>query len=196
VDNGGTVGVSNVFGSALWAIDTMFEYAKVGVDGVNWHGTSGCTYCAVTFDTMNAAGRTVYTLQRVNPLYYGLLFFHMATGNTSRLLPVSLNTRANLKVWATMDQAGTAHVVVLNKDESFSGNISIAIPGYGDAQLVRLVAPGYESVDGIALGGQTFDGSVDGRLIGNQESELIAPSNGIYTVALQPTSAVMLTLTR
>jgi hypothetical protein len=196
VDNGGTVGVSNVFGSALWAIDTMFEYAKVGVDGVNWHGTSGCTYCAVSFGTMNVAGRTVYSLQKVNPLYYGLLFFHMATENTSRLLPVTLNTKANLKVWAMMDQSGTAHVVILNKDESFAGDVSISLPGYGNAQVVRLVAPGYESKDGISLGGQTFDGSIDGKLIGNQESESVVPSNGTYTVPLQPTSAVMLTLTK
>ena len=35
--NGGQPGVSNSFSSALWAIDTMFEAASIGVDGVNWN---------------------------------------------------------------------------------------------------------------------------------------------------------------
>jgi hypothetical protein len=195
-DQGGADGVSNAFESALWAIDTMFEYANVGVDGVNWHGTSGCSYCAFSFSTTNVDGRNVYILNRVNPLYYGLLLFHMATQNTPRLLPVTLNTTANIKAWAVIDQSSTIHVILINKDKSFSGNISISLPGYGDAQVVRLVAPSYESVNGVSIGGQTFDGSVDGKLVGSQTSESIIPSDGSYTIGLQPTSAVMLTLTK
>jgi hypothetical protein len=194
VDGGGNTGVSDRFGSALWAIDTMFEYANVGVDGVNWHGTSGCGYCAFDFSALNIDGRVAYSLERVNPLYYGLLLFHMATGNTARILPVNLNTTANIKVWAVIDQSNVIHVVIVNKDESFAGNISISLPGHGDAQVTRLVAPGYESATGVSLGGQTFDGSVDGRLVGSTDNETIVPSNGTYNVSLQPTSAVMLTL--
>ena len=195
-DQGGTEGVSNTFESALWAIDTMFEYAKVGVDGVNWHGTSGCAYCAFNFATMNVDGRNVYSLESINPLYYGLLLFHLATENTPRLLPVTLNTKANIKVWAVIDQSSTTHVIIINKDKSFSGNISIYLPGYGDAQVVRLVAPSYESVNGVSIGGQTFDGSVDGKLVGSQTSESVVSSNGSYTVGLQPTSVALLSLAK
>jgi hypothetical protein len=196
IDSGGTAGISNAFQSALWALDTMFEYANVGVDGVNWHGTSGCNYCAFTFSTMNVDGRYAYTLQKVNPLYYGLLMFHMATGNTARLLPVNLNTGANIKVWAAMDQSSNVHVIIINKDKSFAGNINVSLPGFGDGQVVRLVAPGYQSTDGISIGGQTFDGSIDGKLVGSPTPESISPNNGSYTVTLEPTSAVMLTLTK
>lgn len=197
IDDGGIAGISNSFQSALWAIDTMFEYAKVGVDGVNWHGTSGSAYSLFNFATSrDAAGKVLYSLQNVNPIYYGLLLFHRATENTSRLLPVTLNTQANIKVWATIDQNSTAHVVIINKDESFAGNISISIPGYGTAQMVSLVAPSYESEDDVSIGGQTFDGSVDGNLVGSQQSQSVTPSNGTYSIPLQPTSAVMLTLTK
>ncbi|HEX3436284.1 MAG TPA: glycosyl hydrolase family protein [Pseudacidobacterium sp.] len=196
IDDGGVDGISNSFASALWAIDTMFEYANVGADGVNWHGTSGCLYCPFDFSTMNVDGRTVYSLQKVNPIYYGLLLFRMATGNTARLLPVNVSTAANIKVWAMVDQSSVAHVVIINKDKSFSGNISISMPGYGDAQVTRLVAPSYESLSGVSIGGQSFDGSVDGKLLGSQDNETLTPSNGSYSVPLQPTSAVMLTLSK
>ena len=41
---GAAPGVSNAFASALWALDTLFEMARVGVDGVNIHTYPGATY--------------------------------------------------------------------------------------------------------------------------------------------------------
>src|SRR5262249_27376102 len=138
IDQGGIAGISNAFSSALWSVDTMFELANVGVDGVNWHGANACTYCAFTFGTAGGGGNNIYTLQQVNPLYYGMLFFQLATGNNSKLLPVKLGkTKANLKVWSTIDQNNAVHVVILNKDESFSGNIAVSLSGRGTAQVTR-----------------------------------------------------------
>ncbi len=194
VDNGGLAGVSNTFSAALWSIDTMFEYANAGIDGVNWHGTSNCNYCAFSFNVQTLAGKRLYTLQQVNPLYYGLLFFHQATANGARLLPVTLAASPNIKVWATIDQAGTTHVAILNKDESYSGTIAIHLPGHPQASVSRLVAPGYQAVAGVSIGGQSFDGSMDGKLIGTPLVELADPSNGTYSITMQPVSAVLLTI--
>ena len=88
--NGGEPGISNAFESALSAIDTMFEYANVGVDGVNWHGGGGSAYTYFDIQAAQAEGASTFTLTAVNPLYYGLLFFQAATGNGARLLPVAL----------------------------------------------------------------------------------------------------------
>jgi hypothetical protein len=95
-----------------------------------------------------------------------------------------------------MDQSSNVHVVIINKDKSFAGNINVSLPGFGDGQVVRLVAPGYQSTDGVSIGGQTFDGSIDGKLVGSPTPESISPNNGSYTVTLEPTSAVLLTLTK
>ena len=50
---GGEVNVSDVFASALWAVDTLFAHAEAGVDRWNFHGcnrgaceTRGCTRSA------------------------------------------------------------------------------------------------------------------------------------------------------
>lgn len=195
IDMGGVTGISNAFGSALWSIDTMFEFAKVGVDGVNWHGASGCTYCAFTFGTASIGGNSIYTLQQVNPLYYGLLFFQMSAGNNSKMLPVTVGTTsANIKVWATVDQNNTVHVAILNKDKTFVGSVAVTLTGRGTAQVTRLIAPSYQSATGVSIGGQTFDGSIDGTLVGTADNETISATNGVYTVPVQPTSAVLLTI--
>lgn len=196
IDGGGVTGISDSFSSALWAVDIMFEFANVGVDGVNWHGMSGCTYCAFTFGKATVGSNSVYTLTQVNPLYYGMLFFQKAAGNNSKLLPVTLgSTTANIKVWATVDQSGIAHVAILNKDTSFSGNVQVTLAGYSSASVTRLQAPSYTSNSGISIGGQTFDGSLDGTLVGSADNETITPSNNVFTVPVQPTSAVLLTVT-
>ncbi len=70
---GAAPGVSNAFASALWALDTLFEMARVGVDGVNIHTYPGATYQPFTF-THTAHGWSA----SVTPEYYGLLMFAQA----------------------------------------------------------------------------------------------------------------------
>ena len=195
IDKGGVKGISDAFGSALWAIDQMFEYIKVGVDGVNWHGNGNCAYCAFTFGNISIDSRHPYTLQNVAPLYYGMVFFQEAASNNARLLPVSLHTSANVKVWATKNQRGTVHVMIINKDLNFAGNVAINLIGYGDAQVTTLTAPSYQSTDGVTIAGQTFDGSIDGKPVGTPVSTVIRSANGgTYTVPVQPATATLLTL--
>lgn len=232
VDEGGMPGTSDSFASALWAIDTMFEFANAGVDGVNWHGAHGgerittpgatcdvqhvveqapCTprpiYAAYTFHFDNQAGRTTYSLDSVNPLYYGFYFFHLAVPDGAQLLPVTLESPASVKVWATKDPSGTIRIAVINKDTKFSGDVSIGLPRRGDAKSLLLSdAHGYAGtiyyptgkavvgITGITIGGQTFDGSTDGSIQGKQTVGVIHSGNGIYKMKMQPASAVLLTL--
>jgi len=188
IAGGGQPGVSDIFASALWATDTMFEFASVGVDGVNFHGVSS-TYSLFTFDPSRK-----YTLQSVRPVYYGALLFQQATANGARLLPVSLSTNANLKVWATVDSRGVVRVTLINKDKAAQGDVTISVPGLGGATLTRLTAANYQATRGVTLGGQTFDGSVDGTIQGNLSEETVTPAGGVYSVTLAPTSAALLTI--
>ena len=198
IDNGGIAGISDAFASALWSIDTMFEYANAGIDGVNWHGTSGCAYCAFTFAVNNVEGDNIYPLQHVAPLYYGMLFFHQAAGNGAHLLPVTLSSSGgappNIKIWSTIDSNNAVRVAIVNKDKTFAGTVAVSLAGRGSAQVTRLVAPSYTATSGVSIGGQTFDGSIDGNLLGSASGETRSASNGIYYIPVQPTSAVLLTI--
>jgi Glycosyl hydrolase family 79 C-terminal beta domain len=188
---GGEVGVSDVFASALWAVDALFEYAQVGVDGVNIHNGNGGGYALFAFDATNEDDGTNFTLRSIRPEYYGLLLFQQAAVAGSRLVPVTLSTATNVKVWATEDDSGTVRVAVLNKDEQASGAVSIHLPGYGPASVTRLLAPGLGAQNGITLGGQTFDASVDGTPQGAPVSQTVTPQADTYAVSVPPVSAAL-----
>jgi len=195
--NGGETGISNAFESALWAVDTMFEYANVGVDGVNWHtGYYCCGYDAFGFDIRSSGGSTSYVLTSVNPLYYGLLFFQAATGNGAHLLPTTLSTKANLKAWGTVDAFGVSRLVLINKDETLTGLVDISLSGYTHAQIYRLSAPSYLSTSGVTFAGQTFDGSTDGVIQGTQTIESVDASNGSFEVPMPITSAALVVFSK
>jgi hypothetical protein len=59
-----------------------------------------------------------------------------------------------------------------------------------------MVAPSYRSTVGISIGDQTFDGSIDGTLGGTKTTETMQPTGSVYEVTVQPTSGVLLTLTK
>lgn len=186
-------GLSDTFSSALWAIDTMFEYANVGVDGVNWHFSNGEGGAPFSFDISTANGKTSYRLDSVNPLYYGMLFFQQATQRNSRLLPVQVGTNANLKGWATKDSSGTIRLALINKDIKASGIIDVYVPGSRRATIATLAAPSYWSSKGVTFAGQTFDGSPDGAFQGVQSTETVAGEDGYFEISMSSTTAALIT---
>jgi alpha-L-arabinofuranosidase len=122
--------------------------------------------------------------------------FAQATGNGAKMLPISNLTNANLDVWATVDNSGTVHVVVINKDEAQTGSVQISVPGYNNAVALPLTAPSYTATNGIRYAGQTFDGSTNGTIQGSQVTQTITPNNGVFSISVPTTSAVLLNLTQ
>ncbi len=193
ISGAGVAGISDAFGSALWAVDTMFEYANVGVDGVNWETSSENYNAPFYFQTASDASgtNTTYTLTSVTPLYYGMLFFQKATGNHSSLLPVTVDTTANFKCWPTVDSNGTNRLTILNKDDTQSGTVMVTMPGYNVATIIRLTAPSYTSTSGVTFGGQTFDGSTDGNILGTPSTERVEGNNAVFAIPMPITSAAL-----
>jgi Glycosyl hydrolase family 79 C-terminal beta domain len=187
----GVHGISDAFGSALWSIDTMFEFANIGVDGVNWATSSGSYDGEFSFTTGTSGKLTTYTLTGVSPMYYGMLLFQQATPNQSRLLPATVTTTANVKCWPTVDVNGTTRLTIINKDETQSGAVMVTAPGYTTAKVTRLTAPSYTSTSGVTLGGQTFDTSVDGTIQGTPQTETVEGNNGVFAIQMNITSAAL-----
>lgn len=190
--------MSNSFSSALWAMDIAFSYANVGVSGVNFFSpgdpNQANAYTPFDFTFTQGSGGNTYAVRNINPLYYGLLMFAQTAQNKAQLLPMSLTTQANIKVWATIDSTQIIRLLLLNKDESAGGAISLSLAGYGQATVTRLMAPSYSSTTGVTLGGQTFDGSTDGTAQGTAYSEIAQPASGVYTLAMPAISAALVTI--
>jgi hypothetical protein len=193
--NGGQPGLSDSFSSALWAIDTMFEYANAGVDGVNWSSGYDGAYDLFLIHVWQSNGLNKYTLGTVRPLFYALLFFSRAAGNASKLLPISTVSDSNLKVWATTDAEGRGHIVIINKEQTTAGNVQFTLNGFSHGVITRLSDPGgYMAKTGVTFGGQTYDGSPDGTLQGSLVTEPITPLGNTWTLPVQPMSAVLVDL--
>jgi hypothetical protein len=136
-----------------------------------------------------------YEVREIQSLYYGMLFFAQATAHQGRLLPVTLNTSANLKAWATLDPTnGNVNIAIINKDITASGSVQLTVPGYKRGLVKRLLAPSFSATTGITIAGQTFDGSQDGKPVGTGYGEFIRSQNGTFEVSVGPTSAFLLTL--
>jgi len=190
---GGARGVSDTFTSALWALDTLFEMARVGVDGVNFHTVTG------KINEMLVPSFTHGRWQmRVHPEYYGLIMFAQAAPPGSRLLALSGTPAIGVKVWATRAPDRTVRVVLINKHLVHAEYVRLRIPSTrAPATVEQLRAPSMTAKSGVTLGGQTMDPQTStGVLAGRAKLVTLAPSAGTYRVRLPAASATMLTLRR
>jgi hypothetical protein len=186
----GKVGLSDTYASALWAVDTLFETVKDGVDGVNVHTFPDAPYAP--FDVRNIHGTWSAT---VHPEYYGLLMFTEAAPPGATLLTVSGHTPAGVTTWATRGLDRTVRVLVVNKNANTPYRAAIRVPSSNAPALVeRLLGPGLRARNGVTLGGQYIPAStLTGNLSGTRSTEVARPSGGRYIVNVPAASAALLT---
>jgi hypothetical protein len=187
----GAAGVSDTFASALWALDTMFNLASVGVDGVNFHMLPGSNYELFTVSHDSSGAWQAF----VHPVYYGLLMFSQAFPPGARLLPVTAPS-GPVKIWATLDADGVTRVVLINKDPAAASDVTVQLPGSASVgSLETLSAPSVSATSGVSLGGQTFGAeTTTGTLPGPLFTTPASPTAGTYSIALPAASAAMLTI--
>jgi hypothetical protein len=192
VSCGADAAVSTTFASALWALDTLFEMARVGVDGVNLHTFPGAGY--ELFHFSHATGKWRATIA---PEYYGLLMFADAAPPGSELLSVLGARRGPVKIWATLAPDRRIRVLAINKNASRPAMATIRLPAMGTATLERLQAPSLSASTQVTLGGRSFGSPSDsGLLTGQPQRTPLTPTHGRYVVNLPAASAALLTLTR
>jgi hypothetical protein len=154
---------------------------------VNWNDDNAAyQFATYTAPKNNAAGMAQYAITQVNPLYYGLLAFSQMANNGGQLLPATTTTSANVSVWATVDNSSTVHVIVINKDENATGKVTVYVPGYTTGTVRYLTGAGYWATNGVTLGGQTFDGSTDGKIQGTLATTAVVSPTGHFAIANMP----------
>jgi hypothetical protein len=191
VSCGADSAISKTFASALWALDTLFEMARVGIHGVNIHTFPGAGY--ELFRISHPGGRWRAS---VAPEYYGLMLFARAAPAGSRLLGVQNAVSGSVRIWATRARDGTIRVLAVNMGAR-ARVLSVRVTGAasGRASVERLTAPSPRSRGGVTLGGQSFgSGTFTGRLTGRLRASSVSPVDGRYTVALPAASAVLLVI--
>lgn len=188
---GGQRGLSDSYAAALWALDALYEMARVGVGGVNIHTAPNAINEVFRFHH-SSAGWT----GSVRPIYYGMLAFAQAAPAGSRILSVSGSVPSTVRVWGTRATDGTVKVVLIN-DASRPQTIRFRAPRAlgSTAMLERLRAPTATALTGITLGGQSFGTQTStGQLAGPINTPTVAAQGGVYTVGIPAASAALLTL--
>jgi hypothetical protein len=191
VSCGATFGVGNAFASGLWALDMMFELARVGVDGVNIHTFPGSFSAPFTFTHTGTTWSAA-----VEPEYYGMLMFAQAAPPGSQLLPVSGTAGQSLVSWATHGRDGHVRVVLINKSSRGSTQVAIKVPGaVGAASIESLQAPSLKASSGVTLAGQSFGASTNTGLLTGPSTAVSVPQTGSdYVVRVPAASAALLTI--
>jgi hypothetical protein len=196
-------GMANTFAMALWALDTLFAHAQVGVDTVDIHTWPGAIYRLFTncdwpstpihcrpFNKPTPGWQAM-----VEPEYYGLLMFSRAAPTGSHLLATT-SSNAAVRAWATKARNGTVRIVLINDDMSSPHTMSVGVSGAtSQATEEQLLAPSVRATSGVTLGGQSFASPTHtGLLTGQRVTATVSPSSGVYTVRLAAGSAALLTL--
>ncbi|HEY2769170.1 MAG TPA: glycosyl hydrolase family 79 C-terminal domain-containing protein [Solirubrobacteraceae bacterium] len=189
VSGSGHAGVSDTFASALWVLDTLFNLANVGVQGVNVHTLPGAAYQPFSFSQTDGKWQAAVT-----PEYYGMLLFAQAFPSGARLLPVNAPA-GSLKIWATKGADGKTRVILINKSPTTPVSVQLNLPNStAPATLGRLTAPSVSSTSGVTLNGQTFgDETSTGTPTGSEQLQRVTPAGGEYSIDVPAGSAALLT---
>jgi hypothetical protein len=191
-------GVSNVFASALWAIDFIFTHAQYGANGLNFHSNGSTKSYAVIGDSEGS-------VTAVQPLYYALLFFSQifASATGGQLLSTTLSeSEAAVSAFAVATSDGATYVIVNNKDTTHAANVTIelaasasratvmTLASSGDTAADQLANPGiYNDGTAISFGGQAV--ALDGVWKGTAQKTLNVTDRHV-TVSVAAVSAVLI----
>ncbi|KAA0148020.1 hypothetical protein FNF29_06964 [Cafeteria roenbergensis] len=192
---GGQEGVSDVLGSALWALDFLFEMASINASMVNFHGGPRGIYPPIKFANTSAGMPPT-----VQPLYYAMRVFSEVTAAESRLLSVNVTqtTNSQVRVWA-LQGVGKTVFVVIHKDPSAAGPAAVSLSKLetsepDTAQLGTLSAPGGATAkSGLVWVGLTWDGTTDGTPSGQRTTTSVKRSAaGTFDFSVEPASVAVL----
>lgn len=180
----GVSGISDVFGSGLWAIDQMFEMAFRGISLACLSGSPQALY---------GPFRSKMGILDVRPTFYGMLMFNIAIGGQDAIVYRAGLQSLRLKTWAAYDSVMNVHtIVVVHKSTNVAVPYSLTIPGGTIGQLIIMTAPLLTSVSGFSIAGLTFDGTTTGMPSGTYTEQIITAVNNVFTFTAQPGSATLL----
>jgi hypothetical protein len=183
----GAPGVSDAFGSALWAIDFLFLSAQNGASGVHFHGggpgqdgPSGFVYTPI--DELDSA------VIGAKPIFYGLLLVTRA--GSGNLLSTVVNAgKLNFTAYTVEQTDGSTNLVLVNKDAKTAVVATVDVgTAVSSASGQRLRGPSLGATSGVTLAGAAI--SPTGQW-SPQPPEALPVSGHVVTVTVAPASAVL-----
>jgi len=181
--NGGKVGVSDTFASALWAANYMLRLASAGYAGVNFHGGGSGTYTPI------AGSLTKGFTAR--PIYYGLMLASHFAGTT--LIAGGQSAGATPPIVKIDAYAGVGNnqtrIALINRDLSQPATVTVQIGGSAkSANVWRLSAPTVDSTSAVKLAGAEVASNGAWSALAQ---EVVSVSTGAFTIDVPAASALI-----
>lgn len=148
----GKPGVSNVFASALWALDFMWSVAENHGQGVNFHG-GGVRF---VYTPINAANGVT----TARPAYYAMLAFKYGATGGKLLAPQLINRNAqdNYSVHSSISPDRSTSITLINKELEKDFVFTVQLSQAASMMSIsRLSAPSVTSSTGISFAGSTVN---------------------------------------
>jgi hypothetical protein len=189
----GQPGVSDVFASALWAVDYVARAMASGVVGVNLHDLIGepATYSPlVALDPQELASGALHA----NPEWYALLLARSLLGDEPVHAAVAGGQRT-LTAGAFVSPSGSVHVVLVNFVPTGTRPALVRLrmpPQFHAGTILRLTAPGLRARTGVTLGGRPV--SAQGAWSPATALPRVSSSRGALELSMPASSAALVTL--
>jgi len=179
---GGTLGVSDVYGAALWSLDFMFTVAVNGGQGVNFHGGGKSPY-----SPLNDNGTSVTA---VGPEFYGLEMFSLIPPGNAVPAAITPAPTINFTAYGVNCPNGGTCALLNNKEVNTAVTATLNLgTNVVSVKLFELTGPNLYCTNDYTLGGSAIN--LDGSWNGDVPEVLPAP-NGQLTVAVPPITAILL----
>ncbi len=189
----GQPGLSNVFASALWALDYVARAMASGAVGVNFHDllTEPLSYSPlVTHGIQELASGSLHA----NPEWYALLMARELIGDRSMTAHVVGGERST-SLGAFVSPSGNVHVVLVNFAPTGAPQVLVRVhlpKQYRAGPILRLTAPGLRASTGVTVGGSGV--SSTGAWSAAAPLPHVSGKDGAFELALPASSAALVTL--
>jgi hypothetical protein len=194
VSCGGVSGISDTFGSALWATGYIGQAMSAGAAGLNLHGhpasCAGYSELCLPDPALAAEGRL-----HAQPDWYALLLARTLIGY--RPMPTKITAAGAPNLAAAGFTGPNQSVKVLLSDDDAPGSLPLVLrigvgAGLGQAKVLRLTDASPYDKAGVRIGGHEV--AADGSW--HEPAGESAPVSGGYvTVGMTPSSAALVTVT-
>jgi len=182
---GGKPGVSDVFASALWALDFMWTVAENNGRGVNFHsGARHFAYTPIALENGTFVAR---------PEYYAMLAFKYG-GVGGTIIPATINDPRdynNCTAYACMNANNTYSVTLINKEDAKNFDFTIQLTKTASTiKIDRLIAPSITSKTDVTFAGSAVN--ADGTFVPSSEEHTVNNEN--FVVYVPAGSAAVVTI--
>ncbi|CAI7610721.1 unnamed protein product [Penicillium glandicola] len=198
IANQGRNGETNVFGDALWLVDFSLWAAAHGIKRLQFH--QGLNYRYASWQPIESNGIPPTT----RPPYYGQIMVANAIGQSknTRIVNIPLSEETE-SAYAIYNGDRLSKLVVTNlrafnqtTSDRPSREYKFHVPAqHKSARIERLTGPGSDALANITFGGISYDYALkEGKPVQQYSNEKTRIRNGLLTIEVPDSSAVLLTL--